>query len=212
MSEGKQLQAKGIRQYQSGEFEKAAATFQEAIAAFEKEQDEIGAAEQKVNLGLCYRSLEQYPKAAELIEAGLATFRSQADRGREAQALGNLALVYAKQDNLEQATTLYREAAALFRELKDDENYGQTILALADVQFKAGDYAQAAMTFEIGLDNIRNPNHRQKMAKQLLVVKNRLLGQKKGESVSQMADSEQPAEGNTRRRHLLRRKNSESKE
>jgi tetratricopeptide (TPR) repeat protein len=140
------------------------------------------------------------------MEEGLTVFREQEDKHREAQALGNLALAYSKQGNDEQATTLYREAAALFREAGDDDNYGETVLALADLQFKSGDLMQAVATFEAGLDHIRNPSQRQKMAKQLLVVKNRLLGQKKAEASSD--DGEEPT-SDRRRRRSLRRKNKD---
>lgn len=173
---GKKLQAQGVRQFQLDEFEAAAQTFQEAITAFEAENDPLTAAEQRVNLGLAYRALDRFDAAIEAMQTGLETFRQHQDRFREAQALGNLALVYAKQDNSEQATTYYREAANIFRELGEDEFYGQTILALADLQFRSGQMVQAAETFELGLKYIENPNQRQKMMKQLMVVKNRMLG------------------------------------
>lgn len=173
---GKKLQAQGIHQFQADEFEAAVQTFRQAITAYEAENDPLGAAEQHVNLGLCYRALDQFEPALEAMQTGLAAFREHQDRFREAQALGNLALVYAKQDNSEQATTYYREAAAIFRELGEDEFYGQTILALADLQFRSGQLIQAAETFELGLQYIQNPNQRQKMMKQLMVVKNRMVG------------------------------------
>ena len=205
MSDGAQLQAKGIREFQRGDYEKATATFEEAITAYEKEKNPVSVAEMKVNLGLCHRETDALEKAIALMEEGLAIFREHEDKHREAQVLGNLALAYSRQENDEQATTLYREAAALFREAGDDDNYGETVLALADLQFKSGNLVQAVGTFEAGLEHIRNPNQRQKMAKQLLVVKNRMLGQKKIKESS--GDDEEPTSDRRRRRSLRRKKN-----
>lgn len=197
MSEARKLQAKGVRQFQQHNYDESVESFREAITAYESEDDHIMAAEMKVNLGLAYRSMDQFDQAIDYMTQGLNTFREHGDRYREAQALGNMALVYAKQENEEQATTLYREAADIFREEGDDENYGQTILAMADMQFKAGKLMQAVGTFEVGLEHIKNPNLRQKMAKQLLLVKNRMMGEKKGAK---------PPEGGTLAERRARRK------
>lgn len=202
MSDAKRLQAKGIRQFQDRDYEAAIATFVEAQVAYEQDGDKIGVAEQQVNSGLCYRALENYDKALELMENGLKVFKEEGDEHRQAQAMGNMALVYTKQGNNEQATTYYREAAALFKAQDDEDNYAETLQALADMQFKAGDLTQAVTTFEIALEHVGNPNMRQKMAKQLLVVKNRLLGENRPKS-------DQPSR---RAQRKLRRENPEEDE
>lgn len=206
MSDAKKLQAKGIRQFENHEFEDALATFQEAIPAFESEEDPLGAAEMRVNIGLCHRSMEAYDDAIEQMNAGLEVFRAEDDQIRIAQALGNMALVYVKQDNHEQAETYYREAADIFRENGDDDSYGNTILALADMYFKAGDMPKALAAFEGGLEKIKNPNMRQKMAKQLLVVKNRLSGERKA---TENTDEGEAGDRRRRRRSLRRHQKSE---
>jgi hypothetical protein len=45
------------------------------------------------------------------------------------------------------------------------------------LQFRAGKLLEAVATFEVAMEYIKTPNQRQKMAKQLMVVKNRLSGQ-----------------------------------
>ncbi|MCL4878783.1 MAG: tetratricopeptide repeat protein [Anaerolineae bacterium] len=205
MSEGKLLQAKGIRQFEDHDYEGAAQTFKSAIDAFQQESDVIGVAEMQVNLGLAYRAMDNYDEAIQLMESGLATFREQKNRRLEAQAMGNMALAYSKQGNQEQAATFYREAAAIFRDLGDDDNYGETVLALADMLFKSGNLMQAVAAYEAGLEAIRNPTQRQKMAKQLLVVKNRLMGEKRAEQ----AGEEGKTVSDRRRRRQLRRGDQE---
>jgi tetratricopeptide (TPR) repeat protein len=87
-----------------------------------------------------------------------------------------MARVYAKTGDTEQALTNYREASAMFIEAGDEDNYGETILAIADLQLRSGKVMQAAATYEVGLDYIKQPNARQKLMKKLLGLRNRLTG------------------------------------
>jgi tetratricopeptide (TPR) repeat protein len=176
MSTGNELKIKGMRLFQEKHYDQAIETFREAVTAFEGEENADQVAEMQVNLGLSLRNAKQYEDAIEEMQKGLRYFQEHGDQHREAQALANAATAYAELDEKEQAETMYRTAAQIFRELGDDDSYGETILALADMQFHSGDYVLAVSTFEEGLKHIRNKNHRQKMMKQLLIAKNRMMG------------------------------------
>lgn len=197
MSTGSELQIKATRLFEKGKYEEAATIFVEASAAYEKEGTGDLAAEMRVNLGLAQRELGDFEAAINEMQAGLAYFRETEDRLREAQTLGNMALAYSKAEDEEQAQTMYRDAARIFREIGEDEYYGETILALADMQFRSGNLMEALATFEVGLEHIRNKNHRQKMMKQLLVLKNRLSGERRQEQVS---DGDEAVSDSRRRR------------
>lgn len=199
MSTGSELQIKATRLFESGKYDQAAEAFTEAISAFEAEDNNQLANEMRVNLGLARREAGDYEGAVTDMQAGLAYFRESGDRLREAQTLGNMALVYAKLDDNEQAQTMYREAAAIFKELEEDDYYGETILALGDLQFRSGDLIAALGTFEVGLDYVRNKNHRQKIMKQLLVLKNRMTGMGRVQEGDD-EDSTPPASDSRRRR------------
>jgi len=176
MPQADELKEQGIKQFMQQKYQDAAATFQQAIEAYEA-QDAAGmAAEMRVNRGLALHSLGQYDAALELMHQALAVFRQMNDALRTAQALGNLGRVYAKIDNTEQAITNYREASAIFAELGDDENYGETVLAIADLQVRSGNVMQAAATYEIGLDYVKKPSTRQRLMKNLINVRNKMGG------------------------------------
>jgi tetratricopeptide (TPR) repeat protein len=211
MSTGSELQLKGTRLFEKGSYEEAAAIFVQAIEAYRAESNLQLVAEMEVNVGLCKRETGQYEEAIKHMQTGLAYFEERGPRARKAQTLGNMALAYAKLEDTEQAQTLYREAASIFREIGEDEYYGETILALADMYFRAGDLMLAASTYEIGLDYIRNKNHRQKMLKQLMIVKNRMAGEKKQEEAR---DSSEVASDSRRRRRrgILGRKQETDKD
>ena len=197
MSTGSELQIKATRLFEKGKYEDAAEVFTEALEAYQEEGTGELAAEMRVNLGLAKRELGDLEAAITEMQAGLTYFRETEDQLREAQTLGNMALAYAKSKDEEQAQTMYRDAGRIFREIDEDEYYGETILALADMQFRSGNLLEALATFEIGLEHVRNKNHRQKMMKQLLVLKNRLSGERRQE---QVADGEEAVSDSRRRR------------
>jgi tetratricopeptide (TPR) repeat protein len=176
MPTGEELKNKGVQQYMQGDYEDAAKTFREAIAAYESAGAADMVAEMQVNLGLALHSSGEHEPALEQMNSALAVFTQIHDENRRAQTLGNTARVYAGMGNSEQAMTNYREASAIFMELGDEQNYGETVLAIADLQFRSGQLMKAAATYEIGLDYIKHPNIRQKMMKKLLGVRGKLTG------------------------------------
>jgi tetratricopeptide (TPR) repeat protein len=197
MSTGSELQIKATRLFEKGKYEDAAEAFTEALEAYQQEGTGDLAAEMRVNLGLAKRELGDFEGAITEMQAGLAYFKETEDRLREAQTMGNMALAYSKAEDQEQAQTMYRAAARIFREIEEDEYYGETILALSDMQFRSGNLVEALATFEVGLEHIRNKNHRQKMLKQLLVLKNRLSGERR---LEQASDNDEAVSDSRRRR------------
>jgi tetratricopeptide (TPR) repeat protein len=175
-STGAELQDQGVKLFMQHEYEAAADVFKQAQAAYDAEGKKDLAAEMQVNLGLIDRALGNYDDAVKLMTGAQQVFHDMNDRSREAQVIGNLGGTYLAQGNSEQAVTLYRDAADTFRELKDEERYGQTLMAIADVQMKSGKLGEAMITYEIALENIQNPNFRQKLLKGLINVKNRVAG------------------------------------
>lgn len=208
MSTGSELQTKGIRLFEGGKYDEAAAIFTEAIAAYQSENSPELSAEMQVNLGLTKREQGDFEGAVEMMQTGLAYFRENGIRLREAQALGNMALVYAKAGDHEQAQTMYREAAAIFRELGEDQFYGETILALGDMLFRAGKLQEALAIFEVGLERMKNKNQRQKVMKQLLVLKNRIMGEERRQQVNE-AENQGETDSHRRRRRSKRNKTSD---
>lgn len=200
MSKASELQSRGVRLFERGKYDEALEHFEQAVAAFTEEGDAAMAAEMRVNIGLTYREQGKQEEAVEVMQESLAYFKESGDQMREAKTLGNMALIYAKIDEYDQAETMYREAAILFKELGEDQLYGETILALGDMQFRQGDFMGAVATFEMGLERIKNPNQRQKMLKQMLIMKNRVLGQQKAAEIEASGEEDTPKSDRRRRR------------
>lgn len=171
------LKDQGIKQFQQRDYEQAAETFRAAHSAYQAAGQEAMAAEMQVNLGLALHSLDASDEALAEMSAARDFFQAQGDSHRLAQVLGNMGRVYAGLGNTEQALTNYREASALFIDAGDEENYGQTVLAIADLQLRSGHPTQAAATYEVGLDYVKNPSARQKLMRNLIGLRNRMTGQ-----------------------------------
>lgn len=176
MPTANELKELGIKQFMEQDYEEAAETFRQAIAAYDAGAVPDMAAEMKVNLGLALHSSGESEAALEPMGEAYDTFSAMQDKQRLAQVLGNMARIYAKLDNSEQALTNYREASAMFMDVGDEENYGQTLLALADLHLRNGNAMLAASVFEMGLDHIKHPTTRQRMMKQLMKVRGRIEG------------------------------------
>jgi tetratricopeptide (TPR) repeat protein len=203
MATGSELQIKATRLFEREKYDEAAEAFMEALAAYEAEENPHLAAEMRVNFGLAKRELGDFETAITEMQTGLEYFRQENDQLREAQTLGNMALAYSKADDHEQAETMYRMAANLFQEIGENEYYGETILALGDMQFRAGNLMAALTTFEMGLEHVRDTNHRQKIMKQLLLLKNRMLGERRAETETD-EESQEAAPMSDRRRRRRR--------
>jgi tetratricopeptide (TPR) repeat protein len=184
MTEGKTAQKvkeEGMRLFHEGLYDEAIAKFEEAREMFAAEGNEVEEAETVNNLGVVYRRQDRWEEAIAALEEAKASFAKLDDRSREAQTLGNLGGLYADKNEREKAKECLREAADAFAELGDREHQGETLLALGVQLWKTGDRSGGLATYETGLQILPKPTIRQKTVRNLLRVRNRLLGQKKGE-------------------------------
>lgn len=168
----------GMRLFHEGLYDEAAAKFEHAREMFAAAGDEIEKAETINNLGVVYRRQDKWDEAIAALEEAKATFAKLGDRNREAQALGNLGGLYADKDERDKAKACLREAADAFAELGDKEHQGETLLALGVQLWKTGDRSGGLATYEAGLQMLPRPTVKQKTMRNLLRMRNRLLGQK----------------------------------
>ena len=176
MSNAQELQDRGIQLFQQHDFEGAAAVFQQALEAYEADEQRDMAAEMRVNIGLIHRTMGEHEQALALMQEALEIFSEISDEKRGAQVLGNMGGVFAAQGDTEQAMACYRQAADVFKMLGEDKLYGETLLALGDLQVRSGQVMSGAASYEAGLENLDELSGTQKVLKGLLGIKNRLTG------------------------------------
>ena len=175
MSTAKELQDQGVKLYQQHDYEAAARVFRQAQEAYESEEQPEMVAEMQTNIGLVHRALGEHQQALDVMQQSLQVFRDSNDKMRVAQVLGNMGGVYSELGDKEQAYNCYRQAADAFQELDETEMYGQTLVAMAKIQIRDGKIWAGAATYEVGLENLEKLSASQKILKNLIGFRNRLV-------------------------------------
>jgi tetratricopeptide (TPR) repeat protein len=175
-----EVKEEGMRLFHEGLYDEATAKFEQAREMFAASGDEIEKAETVNNLGVVYRKQDKWDEAIAALEEARATFVKLGDHNREAQTLGNLGGLYADKNERDTAKECLRQAADAFAELGDKEHQGETLLALGVQLWKTGDRSGGLATYEAGLQVLPKPTVRQKTVRNLLRMRNRLVGQKGG--------------------------------
>ncbi|MFQ6101857.1 MAG: tetratricopeptide repeat protein [Anaerolineae bacterium] len=170
-----ELKEEGLRLFQEGLYEEAAARFKQVQGMFAAEGNEIEAAEMVNNLGVIYRLHGKWDEAIAALDEARAAFARLGDRSREAQALGNLGGLYASKGERDEAQGCLRQAADIFAELGEAQHQGETLLALGVQMWKAGDRSGGLATYEAGLRTLQRPTTSQKTLRTLLGLRTRLL-------------------------------------
>lgn len=174
-----ELKEEGLRLFQEGLYEEAAARFGQAQEMFAAAGNEIEAVEMVNNLGVIHRMQGEWDAAIATLEKARAAFVRLGDRDHEAQALGNLGGLYASKGERDQAKECLRQAADIFAELGDDQRQGETLLALGVQMWKTDDRSAGMTTYEAGLQTLRKPTAGQKTLRGLLGLRTRLLGRRR---------------------------------
>jgi tetratricopeptide (TPR) repeat protein len=175
----RELKEEGLRLFQEGLYEEAAAVFGWAQEMFAGDGNEVEAAEMVNNLGVIRRRQGKWDEAIAALDEARAAFVRLGDRNREAQALGNLGGLYASQGERDKAKECLHQAADIFVELGDAQRQGETLMALGVQMWKTGDRSGGLAMYEEGLHTLQNPAASQKVLRGLLGLRARLSGRQK---------------------------------
>jgi tetratricopeptide (TPR) repeat protein len=171
-----ELKEEGLRLFQEGLYEEAAAVFERAQEMFAGDGNGVEAAEMLNNLGVISRRRGKWDEAIAALDEARAAFVRLGDRNREAQTLGNLGGLYASRGERDEAKECLRQAADIFAELGDAQRQGETLMALGVQMWKTNDRGGGLATYEEGLHALQNPAASQRMLRGLLSLRTRLIG------------------------------------
>lgn len=176
IASAQELKQEGMRLFQEGLYEEAAAKFTQAREGFLAEGNETEAVEMVNNLGVIHRMQGEWEEAIAALEEARTTFARLGDRNREAQTLGNLGGLYASKGNRDKARECLRQASDIFADLGDAQRQGETLLALGVQMWKTGDRSAGLAAYDAGLHILRKPTASQKALRALFGLRNRLIG------------------------------------
>jgi predicted ATPase/transcriptional regulator with XRE-family HTH domain/uncharacterized protein HemY len=134
-----------------GDYGRAAALHEEALALGRALGDKQSIARSLGNLGNLAQRQGNYERAAALYEEALALYRELGETASIAIALNNLGSVAFVQDDCGRAATLFEESLALYRMLGDKIGSAALLMGLGLVASRQANYGRAAALLEEGL-------------------------------------------------------------
>ncbi len=125
------LKEEGLRQFKSGHYDEALATFGAAATAFATIPDNIGQAEMLNNMGVIYQLKGQYDAAATALQQAQTSFAQAGDMNRQGQTLANLGELQRHRGDYHQAGRCYSDAAEKFAQTGDKDKQADMLWALS---------------------------------------------------------------------------------
>jgi predicted ATPase/transcriptional regulator with XRE-family HTH domain/Tfp pilus assembly protein PilF len=152
----KALTGAGMLTYSQGDYPRASALFERALALCRSLDDTQGIATTLNYLASVARDQGDYRRAISLFEESLALRRALGDTRGIAASLNNLGLVARDRGEYERATRLHEESLALKRDLGDRLGVAYSRNNLGVVAREKGDFDQARRLFEDSLTALRD--------------------------------------------------------
>jgi len=144
----KALRGAGGLAIEQGDFRRAGALYEGALAVYRALGDTEGAAAALNNLGVAADGQGNYGRAAALYAQSLALKREVGDTRGVANSLSNLGRLALQRGDDEQAVTLHEEGLALSRGLGDTGSVALSLNSLGEVALYQGAYERAAALLE----------------------------------------------------------------
>jgi CHAT domain-containing protein/uncharacterized protein HemY len=150
-AEADRLLEQGIEQLQTGQFEAALQSWQQALKIYREIKDRQGEGAALGSVGVAYRNLGYYPQAIDYFKKSLAIAREINDRKAEGDSLGNLGIAYNAMGYYPQAIDYYKQSLAIAREINDRKAEGSILSNLGIAYLDLGYYPQAIDCFKESL-------------------------------------------------------------
>jgi len=151
MADPNALHEEGLRHYQAGRYDDAAAWFDAACDLFAARGDTLAAAEMKNDLGVVYRAQHRWDEATAAFAAAQRDFEQLGDRAREGQALGNLGSLYLARGQLDQAASYLGRAAVRLQQAGEHQLESDTRRLLSSVRLRQRRWLEALVIYEASL-------------------------------------------------------------
>jgi non-specific serine/threonine protein kinase len=141
----KALAVAALINYYQGDYERAAALGEDALALFRELGDQNGTALSLGTLAKVANATNDDDQAVALCEEALTLFRMLGNQRQAAVVINDLGLIAWRQGDLKRAAAFHEEALTLRRELEDRVALAQSLSNLGLVAADLGDYARAAV-------------------------------------------------------------------
>ncbi len=133
----------GLQQYQTSQLRAALNSWEQALQIYRALKNRYGEGNALGNLGIAYRSLDDYAKAIEYGQQQLAIAREIKNRLGEGRTLGYLGVAYHSLGNSAKAIEYGQQQLAIAREIQDRREEGEALSNLGNFYHRLGNSARA---------------------------------------------------------------------
>jgi tetratricopeptide (TPR) repeat protein len=171
-----ELVKEGQRAYQSGDYLRAARSFEAAANGFTAQGNLLEAAEQQNNACVAHLQAGESLAAVAAVEHTVEVFAAAGDARRQGLALGNLGSALDATGRLEEAAQAYQQSAELLRDTGETQMRLHVLQSLSALQLRTGRQLQALATMQAGLHGSEKLTVQQRMLKKILDIPFKMLG------------------------------------
>lgn len=167
-SELQKTSADGKLAFESGDYESAAAMFENSAQGYAALHDQVNEAEMKNNKSV---ALLKLGKAQEALDAALGTqtiFAKAGDLKRQGMAVGNQAAALEALKRFDEAYAAYEESAGLFAQAGEGDLRSMVLKAAAGIKLKRGKVTDSAIKMIGSLEAKDKPSVFERVLKWLL--------------------------------------------
>ena len=149
--EALRLSQLGVQQLNTGQFQEALKTFEQALAIVKQIGDTAGEGTTINNIGAVYKNLGQYAKALEFYQQALAIFKQIGYTAGEGTTLNNIGEVYQGLGQYTKALEFYQQALAIAKQIGDTAGEGTTLSNIGGAYHGLGQYTKALEFYQQAL-------------------------------------------------------------
>ncbi len=169
------LKQEGIQFFRFGDYEEAAACFNEAQALYGELDNLKGQGEMLNNLGAIHTQEGHWQEAAQTFNKAQMIFESLEDKDAVAQTLGNLGTMYCHQGDNETSVEYLKEAADLFHETGDQRKEAATLRVISRIRLGQARWLEALHFYDLSLGCIKPPGLKERILRRLMQIPLNLL-------------------------------------
>ncbi len=169
------LKQEGIQFFRFGDYEEAAACFDEAHALYVELDDLKGQGEMLNNLGAIHTQEGRWQEAAQTFNKAQMIFESMGDKDGQAVSLGNLGDMYRHQGDNETSIEYLKAAADLFHETGAQKKEAATLRVISRIRLGQARWLEALHFYDLSLACIKPPGLKERILRRLMQIPLNLL-------------------------------------
>ncbi|MDY7013301.1 MAG: CHAT domain-containing protein [Cyanobacteriota bacterium] len=146
--QGDRLFRQGFEQYQAGQLEAAADSWNAALQLYQNQQNAEGEARTWGSLGNAYQASGRYADAIAANNEALSLWQTLQNRAEEGKVLGNLGNIYIELGDYDRAQELHQQSLEIARTLDDRQGEVRSLISLGAIAATQENNEEAKLAYQ----------------------------------------------------------------